>query len=397
MTNLLLSNSPDFYLDIDTNFIYNLYNENETQIDDSIIISNNNNFYKAIELKVKARTKYNKRVLKFYESISIADFKLLNNKNLNIDTLFYFNHVHKLDENLINLNYDTDTDSIQAINDYYNINNNKFELAKKFIEANKKISVNKNFEKEFLNLNYSNDFFTNSNNSNYNFYRNFLDKTIIDFGKDIKEVVLNKNFNVYRKKSVYQSNNDFTPYYINIGFLIEKYVKNQNDYKKSTSYFKYNMQNETIPRLSRGLKDHTIDYSFTIKDNAVKYGSTYKYVVYPVFVTSLPSRLDYHTLDEFIVCDFPYITKDIECKETIRPIPPSQIYFKYIKSQDNVKLEWSIPLEEQGDVKGYQIFKRHSLEDPFVLIRQLEFKKFFHVSRVFKSLLLFSVEGERKT
>ena len=373
MSNFLLHNTPDFYLNAEANFIYNFYNENETITDDSIILNNNVNFYKSIKIKVQARSKYDKRLISFYENLNTEDIKLFKNKNLNKNTLFYFNHIHKLNENLINLNFDTDRESINEINSYYNISDEKFELAKNFIETNKKISVSKNFEKEFINLNYFNEFFTESIFENYNFYKKSIDKTQNSSSKLIDKLVINDNFNVYRKKSIYSSKNVSNSYYISIGFLIEKYVKNKNSYEKLSSYFKYNDQNENIPNLNKSLQDYTVRYNFTINDNGIKYGKTYKYVIYPVYIVSIPSRMDYHLIDEFIVCGFPYITNDIECKETTRPIPPSQIYFKHIKNKEALKLSWSKPLEEQGDVKGYQIFKRHSLNDPFVLIKQLEF------------------------
>lgn len=373
MSNFLLNNSPDFYLNVETDFIYNFYNENETQTDDSIFLNNNINFYKSIKINVQARSKYDKRLFSFYENLNTKDIKLFKNKNLNENTLFYFNRVHKLNENLINLNYDTDIESINEINSFYNISDEKFKIAKDFIETNKKISVSKNFEKEFINLNHFNEFFTESNFENYNFYKKNIDKTSNSSSKLIDKLIINENFNVYRKKSIYSSKNVSKSYYINIGFLIEKYVKNQNSYEKLSSYFKYNDQNESIPSLNKVSEDHTIKYNFSLNDNGIKYGKTYKYVIYPVYIASLPSRMDYHLIDEFIVCGFPYITNDVECKENVRPIPPSQISFKFINSKDFLKISWSKPLEEQGDVKGYQIFKRHSLEDPFVLIKQLEF------------------------
>ena len=375
MANFLLDNSPDVYLDVSSKFLYNFYNENETLIEDNIILNNNNDFYKAIEIKVESRSKYDKRLKNFYINTELSDIGDLNNKNLNQDTLFYFNHVHKLDNNLINLNYDTDSKHISLVNDYYNISEQIFEKVKRFIKTNKKTSVSINFESEFLNNNYGNDFFTERNSSNYSFYKNYLYKNKNNLRNDVENIILNENFNVFRKKSIYTSRSDNSSYYLNIGFLVEKYIKTENSYEKLASYFKYNSQNENIPSLSdiEASEEHVILYNFSIKDNAVKYGKTYRYVVYPVFIANLPTRLDYHFIDEFIFCGYPYITKDIECKEKTRPIPPSQISFKYIKSKESLKITWTKPLEEQGDVKGYQIFKRHSLEDPFVLIKQLEF------------------------
>jgi hypothetical protein len=240
---------------------------------------------------------------------------------------------------------------------------------------------------------------TQKNLNDYRFYKTNLDKEIVDYARDVDSIVINENFNVFRKKSIYSSNK-IENYYINIGFLIEKYKKEGENFSKLSTYFKYNKQNEDIPSFSSTLNENTIDYSFNLKDNAVKYGKTYKYVIYPVFLTSLSSRLDYHLIDEFIVCGYPYITQEIECKEIKRPIPPSQIYFKYVQKNNSLKISWTKPLEEQGDVKGYQIFKRHSLSDPYVLIKQLEFHNrndFYTRNEKVSSFIVEKMEKENDT
>ena len=38
-----------------------------------------------------------------------------------------------------------------------------------------------------------------------------------------------------------------------------------------------------------------------------------------------------------------------------------------------MKISWSKPLEVQGDIKGYQVFKRLGLSSPYELIQQIEF------------------------
>ena len=160
MTNFLLSNSPDFYIDVKSSFLYNYYSNDETQTNDTIILNNKSNFYKCIELKISARSKYDKRIIKYHESIDTEYFNKINNKNLNKDTLFFFNRLHNTNYNLVNLNYDNNASSIEKISKYYNISKERFNTAKKFFEANKKISINKNFSNKFKELNLFNEYFT---------------------------------------------------------------------------------------------------------------------------------------------------------------------------------------------------------------------------------------------
>ena len=81
MTSFSISNSPDCYIDIDTNFIYNFYSYDETQTNDSFIIDNKNDFYKCIELKVDARSKYNNKIIQYYNNSSAEDFYKINNNS----------------------------------------------------------------------------------------------------------------------------------------------------------------------------------------------------------------------------------------------------------------------------------------------------------------------------
>jgi hypothetical protein len=373
--NIITTNSPDFFLNIKESFVYNFYSNKETLTIDNIIVNNINNPYKFIRLVASARTKYDKRIFSFYDSIRLEALDEMSNRNLDKNDLIYFNHIHMLEPNTKNLNYDLNDAEIKKINNFYEINELEFQDAIRFTKSNKKVSISNSYTDEFKKSNKSNVFFTGKNLSDIVDY----EEIILDVNKDvnitqdISKLIINSGFKPLHKKSVYNRSSKIESYYLKIGFLIEKYVKKEGKFKKLCSYFKYNTQNSDISRLDRSNISHTIDYSFTLNDAAIKYGDIYKYAVYPVYITSIPANLDYHMYNEYIVCGYPYITKSITCKEYKRPIPPSQISFKYATLKKSLKIYWSKPLEEQGDVKGYQIFKRHNLEDPFVLIKQLEF------------------------
>ena len=375
MKNFITTNTPETFINVTNKFVYNFYNNTETQTTDSIIIDSANNPYKFIKLNVLARTKYDKRILGFYNNTNLDNLEEISNKNLDENDLLYFNHVRKLSPNMKNINYDTADEDIKGINRYYDIDNQVHQSAIAFIQSNKKVSIDNNFTLAFLDANKDNAFFTAKNKADVVDYDDLLaaNEEVIENVENLNKLVINSKFKSFQKKSVYNSGASYKSYYMNIGFLIEKYIVGEEGYKKVCSYFKQSKENNNISRLNASNTSHTVDYSFTLKDAAIKYGSTYKYIVYPVYITSIPSNKDYHTYDEFIVCDFPYITSDILCKENKRPIPPAQISFKYFNKKNALRIEWSEPLEEQGDVKGYQIFKRHNISDPFVLIKQIEF------------------------
>lgn len=375
MKNIVTSNSPDFFLNIQESFLYNFYNNTETLTTDNVIINNSNNPYKLIRLVVTSSAKYDKRIFSFYNNTRLENLSDISNKNLNKNDLSYFNHTHKLEPNSKNLNFDASDDEIKKINNFYDINKEIFQDAIEFAKSNKKLSINKKYESVFESSNKNNIFFTKKNFSDVVEYDKLISGSIDDASitDNINKLIINSGFKPFQKKSVYNNQRNIESYYLKIGFLIEKYIKKDDEFTKLCSYFKLNEQNNNINNLNRRADSHTIDYSFVLNDSAIKYGKTYKYIAYPVYITSIPTNSDYHTYDDFIVCGYPYITNEILCKEYKRPIPPTQLSFKYVASQKSLKINWNKPLEEQGDVKGYQIFKRHSIKDPFVLIKQLEF------------------------
>ena len=375
MKNFITTNTPETFIDITNDFVYNFYNNSETQTTDNIIIDSVNNPYKYIKLRVSASAKYDKRIIGFYNNTSVDNLDSLSNKNLDEKDLSYFNHVSNVSPNMKNINYDVAVEEIKKINKFYDIDKKQHKSAIDFIQSNKKVSIDNNFTSSLLDSNKNNMFFTNKNKSDIVIYDSLVltNEESLDSPPELKSLILNSKFKSFQKKSVYNSGVNYKNYYMNIGFLIEKYVVEEESYKKVCSYFKKSKENSSISRLDSSKDSHKIDYSFVLKDSGVKYGSTYKYLVYPVYITSIPSNKDYHTYDEFIVCDFPYITNNTLCKEAKRPVPPAQLSFKHFSKKNALRIEWSKPLEEQGDVKGYQVFKRHSIDDPFVLIKQIEF------------------------
>ena len=80
---------------------------------------------------------------------------------------------------------------------------------------------------------------------------------------------------------------------------------------------------------------------------------------------------DYYLKDFYLKTDTGITSGRIECKEYKRPNPPTSIRFKPLKS--SVKITWQKSYSSQGDVKGYQIYKRNSLSEPYSLVKQVDF------------------------
>tara|TARA_B000000557_G_scaffold250754_1_gene237383 strand:- start:469 stop:2097 length:1629 start_codon:yes stop_codon:yes gene_type:complete len=377
MKNFNINNGPEIILNAEEKFVYNYYKEDETITNDLNFIPNVTNVYKCIELKVKSTVKYDKRIKKYLNYLTLDDLDTFSNKNLSESDLSFFNMMSSLNKNYFNTNISHSNDDIDLINKSLNVEKSDYLNAISFLKGNKNISIKKYNLDDVLEANKQNIFFTKSMSSSIEKNAKFFsDNTQENFSID--NIVLNENFKTFRKKSVYNAGLNNVKYYLNVGFLIEKFLKTESlesdvKYVKKSSFFKRNVDIDTSALSFTEVNvSKNIDNSFIITDSGVKYGKTYKYLIYPVYLTSISTKKDYHTIDDYIFCGYPVSTSDVECKESTRPIPPPQLSFKLLTSKNTLKINWQQPLEQQGDVKGYQIFKRYSLEDPFVLIRQFE-------------------------
>jgi len=111
-------------------------------------------------------------------------------------------------------------------------------------------------------------------------------------------------------------------------------------------------------------------------DYSVLYGQTYTYVFYPVI-----------TISSILVMINNEAKVTIECKEVIPPEPPKDFRVNW-KGGDRYLLTWRPNFREvvvadtnvviepgtvTGDVKGYQIFRRNELTEPYQLLAQISF------------------------
>ncbi len=108
-----------------------------------------------------------------------------------------------------------------------------------------------------------------------------------------------------------------------------------------------------------------------IEDENVAYGKTYRYVVSKVYLYNWPDPDNHYITNKFLITDFPFITKDIDCIETKAPPPPREVNFK-VNNDKKIKISWKFPKDYQEDGRGVQVLRRYSIDDPFTVIAQLE-------------------------
>jgi|13_taG_2_1085334.scaffolds.fasta_scaffold02130_5 hypothetical protein len=362
------NNTLDFNFDVKSKFVYNFYNTNEKNLDDNVIKNNSINPFSFASLEINYNTRYDERIQQYKENIdslfsSIFD---ITDKSLSSDELLVFNKMSDQEKYLNTVQSDILEEEINSINDYHNLSNeSEFNSALSFLKTNKKININRSFSKDFKEYNKNNIFVTDSINYNINSFENLFRKEEIDF-KNAENIKISENFRSFKTTSTTRYNSGF--YYACVGILVEKFKIEENKSVKKDSVF-YSSK-KLFENVSSNL---TVSEFFDIKDNAVQYGSSYFYSIYPVYIMTLPKKEDYFLVETFLVCDYPYITPVIECKEIKRPTCPSNLSFKFFNKLDKMRISWALSQEEQGDVKGYQVFKRESLKEPYTLVRQIEF------------------------
>lgn len=343
-------------------FNYNFYEKEETLTKDDEIVKSNIYNAKEIEINVDYKSSYDKDldfIRGYVESLNLDFLRSLNNTQLDG---YYTRFVNNLQEKnyYLKKNVILDENKINDYNTIFKIKSNTYgQSFQKNILDSKKLFINRDKISLITEKNNKNIFFDDHNLSDHDdYYLNI---------EGIKSSIKGKsnfidNLIPYNEKTIFE---DLVPYFFHVGIFVLKFRKEESNYKKIANKFFFNNN------INQGLYKNNSTYSF--KDSAVKYGETYKYIIYPIYNVSMPKFKDFHMLQDFLYCDIPIMTQDIVCKEKIRPSPPTNINFKYLNNKERVLIMWKPEADAVGDYKGYQIFKRHSLDEPFKLVKQIEY------------------------
>ena len=143
-----------------------------------------------------------------------------------------------------------------------------------------------------------------------------------------------------------------------VGFLIKKHIKRRDGtliLNSSAGFVYQNIEN--------------IQKNITFFDINTSYGNFYSYEIIPVFYLSLNSYEGFIERNHYLICQNSFFCNFIKSVEYDQPKPPSALRAKYLFNSKKVLLEWDFPPNPAGDVIGYQVYRRRSLEEPFQLIK----------------------------
>jgi hypothetical protein len=112
-------------------------------------------------------------------------------------------------------------------------------------------------------------------------------------------------------------------------------------------------------------------------DTAVRYGGVYKYKIRTIYkITAITASEGFFTngyfISEILVAS-QGVNTTVQCVESIPPDPPVNISFQQTLS--GLYIRWNFPLNKQRDIKRFQVYRRTSIEQPFQIIREINFDK----------------------
>ena len=113
----------------------------------------------------------------------------------------------------------------------------------------------------------------------------------------------------------------------------------------------------------------------TAIDFKVAYGFTYTYTVRTVTLVTMPSITD----DSDDIIDATYmiasagVMSTLKCVENVAPPPPADMNVMYRYQERVPRIMWNFPVNTQRDIKKFQVFRRKSIHEPFMLLKVYDF------------------------
>lgn len=355
-------------LKVDSKFIYNYYENSETTINDDVISISDFSYYKKRFIRISLENHNEHDRLDYNKDNFIENIENLSKTNsLKGEYLEFFNKLDTFSPKRKYIINRIDNEENNKISDFYN--KDKLSTLLDRTEYSYRMSYLRPEEFD-VNINQLNTIPDFPEGDMVDYDQNY-DRLIFNYEQkqeDLQEIKNSTKGSIFNKcKPFEKSVNDIeNPEYlsryngIRCGLLIEKFILIDNDYQFLCSKF-----------ITKNKDSNELYLNSSYEDEAVRYGQTYRYVIYNVYLYSEIDDNDRCILNKYLVCDHPYITKDILCKEQEPPPPPDNLRFR-MTSNKKLFIEWDEPSDYQYDAKGYQILKRNNLDEPFRVIAQLE-------------------------
>ena len=156
-----------------------------------------------------------------------------------------------------------------------------------------------------------------------------------------------------------------------------------------TSYFETAVKSSTIRNLlgyvverseastgSSEIVGVTSRSAVSFIDHRVKYGSRYVYAVRAIYEVEVPSLLvgrGEQVIAKVLIASRASNLVAIDCLESYPPKPPADVEFVWDGQRQQLIIFWTFPKNSTQDVTRFQVFRRRSLTEPFMLMKELDF------------------------
>ena len=186
----------------------------------------------------------------------------------------------------------------------------------------------------------------------------------------------------YAIKKIYESGNAKTKK----STKLINFPKLDPDYLSNWGLIGYIISKYRVSGSSKKYMYSRIVNERTFRDPHVAYGVTYSYDIRPVYAKYITPKSD----SLLILASDESANIEITCEELRAPSPPKNLFFEYVMN-NNIEVSWSRPESyvddenqawDTDDIKGYQIFMRNSLKEPYRLHRYFTFNNTFPRSAV---------------
>ena len=114
-------------------------------------------------------------------------------------------------------------------------------------------------------------------------------------------------------------------------------------------------------------------------DTGIKYGAAYSYFVKAVYAIEVAAytEIGENVIATILISASPSSGYTVGCYETTPPEPPEDFQIRWDYDQDCPVITWNFPVNKARDVKYFQVFRRASVNEPFTLIREIDFNDAF--------------------
>jgi hypothetical protein len=119
----------------------------------------------------------------------------------------------------------------------------------------------------------------------------------------------------------------------------------------------------------------------TYTDSDVKYGSRYTYSVKSVYQIDVESALAINESSNtpvnvrVLVASVPSNLATVTTVERVPPPYPVDVSFRFDYQRGELSVRWEFPVNRVQDITRFQVFRRSSPSEPFLLLKELDFDK----------------------